>query len=1537
MKQVVFFTLFHLITLFLAEQLSDEVSKTTFPDKGKLANEKDNFVQQIEKQIHFVSAQPPMLVYVPVTSCHLFLSQDFGEFFPPIHTDNSLTNIWCNWTIWAGPGKHIVVYVKNFIANEDCDRNEDKIVFEGVLSTVENTVVYACWNKITHVFAARALAVHVVFLSSSPSHKLGGKYFHGSYYIFKDYGTDVALHCPLLSSIRLPTPVRENQYSNNIKPSTKIPLLSSISDAVKLKEIKHSGKTSIFMRTSSLSFLTSGPFTETLSSRNLETVTEQRMHPPLSTPIDYIKETTVSIQQPFKTNCISCTKTYISRFLLSSKTSPVSPSKMDYICDIKPNVQAFPSQFVPTSITGVSYVHQTDDHQFLLASTIASTLLEVGYVGDSKDYTLPVQLGEVNRVKDPKAFIKQYLHSVTVPTSVKEMAHINDTMPYTHEHLLSSMAVSTFENQLDYAHETTPCTRQSFYSSIPAFASRWAMDYVSDINPSTEQFLFYPAVAPVIIKELVYVNDTRTYSPETLLSSVATSTYMREMSAYETSAQQVLFSSISVSTVSMEVSFLTDFKTSTREIDCFGDIKPSLEQTFHVSIAASISIREMDSSSGTEAYALHRLLPSMATHLKEINYIRISKSTDQHFFSTIDMSASVEKIYDITESKAAMGQPCLASVVAPMVVKEMDLSKNKSSVQQPFLFTIAYLSGEANIIDPTSHTEHAAHYSRDFLTVAQEETSEITIRKIECTHACLTVTRMPGIYNEGERSVKVNLQSMLQASPEQPIKVTFLTTNGHSSSESDPIEEKYFRTKTDFSVLNGLTEKQNSFNTASYWETIYSDWRSETYVSTPFLNDPIKPADVSNAGTMSQPKESWSKMRHLMGLEANKLTSSDELKLNSGETSAEHATFSIVQVMSQNMMENLREQTVRSTHIKCFSSVISNGHSEVSHLNHSVYKDVTSPRLLSYIQLVTQTQTEFFVRLQFKSSAVGMSKEKSYLGTPHEKSKPVDLHLVSTVDRNYLKDLTLESSKSKDIDKMDLKVVTMAANDVLKDDSSTGVFISYHQNILNMDPQQILPSRTILPPLGSLLARAEVQQQMLQDEKNIYALNTSNKDYLNNLSTSSAELHFQDAKKLSQWVSEAVSTMVYRENISKHHTINESSEIFPYFRAWLNYQMMKAYERAREFAFHRFGNQNEDITPPLKEVNEIHINEKPSSQILPSSPFDKLKKTAGRSRLSTDLGILITQRERTSHYSFSDMVPQNMIPLETRDNQDGFAATHIPWGNGSALETIHSPGDVLFKVIIEIEHQGLIPNTSNEEDLTEFIKFKIKEKLSVLSRQHLEMKLLQTERMETHNTVLSFWIQFKPETRNMSQEVKSQLDTLANSTLGNETAILVSFSVEDVDECKLTMHLCDKQATCLNEFGTYSCHCKRGFDDHSSAAPGTLCVHIHQSDFGFHNYLEILIVVPLCAILLLVTVVAILCGIVQKRHAKGDLSFEKRHSPEKDPAEKSKHTAVPLPHTYTSEHLIYSSFPQAQLSTVEELLEESDNKRFSISLEQTAC
>ncbi|XP_060086568.1 uncharacterized protein LOC132565967 [Heteronotia binoei] len=134
---------------------------------------------------------PWLMVYLPVKSCHVTLTGEAGTFSPPPFSSIQ-ANHWCNWTIWAGPDKHILIYIEGFEGKPGCEENQDKILFQGVTSRPENRVTDACRNHGTLVFATQAVAARVVFLSKASPQIDGPKHFKGRYYIFEDYQTSAS-------------------------------------------------------------------------------------------------------------------------------------------------------------------------------------------------------------------------------------------------------------------------------------------------------------------------------------------------------------------------------------------------------------------------------------------------------------------------------------------------------------------------------------------------------------------------------------------------------------------------------------------------------------------------------------------------------------------------------------------------------------------------------------------------------------------------------------------------------------------------------------------------------------------------------------------------------------------------------------------------------------------------------------------------------------------------------------------------------------------------------------------------------------------------------------------------------------------------------------------------------------------------------------------------------------------------------------------------------------------------------------------------
>ncbi|XP_077138600.1 uncharacterized protein LOC143804407 [Ranitomeya variabilis] len=208
--------------LLLMFVLEGGMNEEYFWNIGFNSDKLESYSVETDLQIDFNPSA--VWAFVPARSCHLHLSGPHGTFSPPIFYGNIHVNLWCNWTIMAAPERHIVIYITGFQTNKSCSENHDEIIFEGVSSSVENTIVYACWNKHTHVFATKALAVSVVLLWRSFANTGSNRYFYGRYYVFNDpvLGPNIdSGNCSLVSKQNVSTSAVIQPPIPDEKPTTK--------------------------------------------------------------------------------------------------------------------------------------------------------------------------------------------------------------------------------------------------------------------------------------------------------------------------------------------------------------------------------------------------------------------------------------------------------------------------------------------------------------------------------------------------------------------------------------------------------------------------------------------------------------------------------------------------------------------------------------------------------------------------------------------------------------------------------------------------------------------------------------------------------------------------------------------------------------------------------------------------------------------------------------------------------------------------------------------------------------------------------------------------------------------------------------------------------------------------------------------------------------------------------------------------------------------------------------------------------------------
>ncbi|XP_067844522.1 uncharacterized protein zgc:66455 [Heptranchias perlo] len=164
-----------------------------------------------------------------------------------------------------------------------------------------------------------------------------------------------------------------------------------------------------------------------------------------------------------------------------------------------------------------------------------------------------------------------------------------------------------------------------------------------------------------------------------------------------------------------------------------------------------------------------------------------------------------------------------------------------------------------------------------------------------------------------------------------------------------------------------------------------------------------------------------------------------------------------------------------------------------------------------------------------------------------------------------------------------------------------------------------------------------------------------------------------------------------------------------------------------------------------------------------------------------------------------------------------------------------NPGDYLFEVSIGVKFVGgnFKKFVGIERRVARSIKNLVTEKLSSFTPSLKKLLLRDIKRLSAPSLLFIYWLYFNPSGEDIYIPVQSWINQLLNVSVANlrhGKAVLFSISVEDVDECSSGPSMCDPEANCFNAFGSYSCQCMKGFEDHSPTGSGINCVQNVKSE-----------------------------------------------------------------------------------------------------------
>ncbi|XP_077461130.1 uncharacterized protein LOC144077340 isoform X2 [Stigmatopora argus] len=175
---------------------------------------------------------------------------------------------------------------------------------------------------------------------------------------------------------------------------------------------------------------------------------------------------------------------------------------------------------------------------------------------------------------------------------------------------------------------------------------------------------------------------------------------------------------------------------------------------------------------------------------------------------------------------------------------------------------------------------------------------------------------------------------------------------------------------------------------------------------------------------------------------------------------------------------------------------------------------------------------------------------------------------------------------------------------------------------------------------------------------------------------------------------------------------------------------------------------------------------------------------------------------------------------------------HNVW---NASQDLHQPGDRLFEVSLEVQ-MSQDHNRSQDhldESLMKSIKALVLQHLDGL-RIPLNLSFKRIKRLRLGELYI-MWLNAGRGGTEVYDAVHRGLRQLLGRTVARGAnprhATVASVSVGDVNECGTQLALCDANADCLDQFGSYRCRCKDGFRDESHLGPrGTVCVDPKAKD-----------------------------------------------------------------------------------------------------------
>ncbi|XP_061845139.1 uncharacterized protein LOC133624800 isoform X3 [Colius striatus] len=1356
------------------------------------------------------SVSPWILAYVPIRSCHRVLKDKRGEFSPPAYHGESPISFWCNWTIWAGSKKHIVIYIQGFTTKESCNQNEDKILFEGVSSLVESSVVYACWEKEMHVFATFAQAVHVVLLKRYwPNCR--DTQFKAKYYIFQDQEGESSS----TDDVAYETPAPKLSKQDGIFQSGWAEELRDVLGFATTRSIVNLGKTMVL---SSGLMQGRGTMLGTMALRSPVELNPYELvrTPPLERKAPYV----LGSELPGGLRC--CEKA-------QSRGTPegIIPTAAQ---------DSWEQSFSVSGDVTVGFGYMPRLSSVLLetplpgALQVAEPLLQPAGVVLESSQSILHPTSRLEDLNDLKFMIK--------PTCTSHMdlaAHLSSLSPgrrrsqeNTDTTMSGGLSTVNLEKEESYPQSNIPvgdadALAKGLMASLSSPYEVVNRDY-SHLLPEKSQRCqscsrHLPITQPELeknslqYKRLMDISSLESFRGvvrgETALHPTAPWDILQEHHHLRGQSSRVLHSA------------LTDHVSLPQHAQAH--VSPAAEKAHGPSLGVKSCCHQSD-----QAAQPGLVVPPLSTRLEHpstaISTLRTETVPVLVVSCTEPVPADFGSTDVIPEPPLPLGTEPVSKVISPPAALHLE----PSSLRQRAGISPASPEEQEMVspsppCHPSAVSELGADGSPGCLhpgiqkqvlekTGGQQEASAPLGLPTGGPSPASVTNPKPGVglpWPEDHKSRGSGL-----ASPSLPDtwgvrrEGRVVPAQHQGTGASDKLAFP--------SILGGFKVQK----TTKALQVGAGEWRNSSSSATP----------AHSGSPVAQEGETVSRGQKLPEL-SDSASRNTEVPEGQQQTHAELGPPWAMQY-----------SPVRSCHL-----VFRDGSGMFSLPLHA---DVTTTIWCNWT-IVAGSQKHVVIYIQGFQGSDGCGKNQDKIifqgvSSSVETKVVYACHnrgtLVFAAQAAAVHVLFLSGSGSPSHQYEHFKGQYYVFRDSETVGSSNDIIAPQQpfQEVSRKGSQRTAVTKGLLTmlkaslgPSGALSA-GRIQPELVSPDEEAQDPPDLVVD-----AQSGADLNNLDLNECGQLLSKRELERTLKDDSTKGRGTKDGVLMEPS-------PTRQGNGSKAELSALGPSKGDEELVSALVTIAPC------SSVVIPSSEMPNSNRSV--SAKSSSLGQakdglseevvaaahptqasvleepLLNTSTKPSLYPSPNVTAGGVMSPEEGDKEllDLFSAL-ASLENDTVLQSQHHPGDVLFEVTTEIKSKDWISRSGS--DLLESMKNHIQENLKLSTNRVNEIKLKEIKRTSDANLLLTFWLHLKPEERNVSLLLHSQLQELLGTSAGVEKLQLISLYVEDVNECRAGVSLCGEGAECFNGVGTYLCRCKKEYEDHSPTKSGTLCIRPPLSAF----------------------------------------------------------------------------------------------------------